>query len=321
MLVSNYSPIAGLVGEYLQPPADPPTPPEPDLQEKIDSFQRLIRAVDLQVTRRLRPLEIQSLIDESFEKHVLAFKENDYRLTGQSDYFCEAICVSSSAAHYVFDPHGSTALQIADKLLAELPEDEENPPLEVFDIGTGNGAFLVSLKKKFGNRVKVTGLSASDMRTAYYAQNNIPKDQQLSDEEYIIGNVENIDKIPALKGRKFHWIVTSFCTIHLSDSLGTIARVYEFLKQGGLYTGDSFAITGVHAEQFRKCLTGYKLEKLDCDYQHVYRLHIRKTREHLDLPILYSPAKSLRYQYSNACQRSDKAKIVYELSKELSSGY
>ncbi len=314
MKVLNNSEIASLIGDYLRPTDNQPTP-EPDLSQKIETFQRLIQATDRQVTRLVRPPYIQQLIDECFQKHILAFNEKSYNVTGQDDYYTSDRRLTNNAGLPLY-PGELTAREIARKLIADLPENEI---LEVLDIGTGDGELLVCLKEEFGDRVNVTGLSASDFRTSDNAKKKFTNRQPLRDDQYIIGNVENIDRIPALKGRTFHWVVSATCFQHLSDNLGTIARIYDkYLKKGGLFTTDSFDIPGLHIGKLKESLKPYDVQFLEGLEGYVRLLRIRKTHEHLDLPIIYSPTGSFGCMVNGDRTRSGKAQIFYKFSEELS---
>jgi ubiquinone/menaquinone biosynthesis C-methylase UbiE len=215
-----------------------------------------------------RDSRIQTLIDDSFQTRVLPLHQGmfdgrfvNYLYVGNVDYSFQR-----NDGSYP----GVTALEMAEEFAASKEK------FDVLDLGTGNGAFLISLKDKFKDKVSVMGVTAADFRPTHYGDGNLDDEQcaalkkslgvddggiqeylpsrkikhqtiytKIPDSEYVVGNIENLNQLPELQGRKFDLIVSAVTFRHLSDPLGVLCQAYELLKQNGVLICDEFELNGI----------------------------------------------------------------------------
>lgn len=248
--------------------------PESPKQKKQMSYSAIGLSTPYSVpwSSKDRPVHVQQRIDENFTKYTLptAFS---YLFTGQDDY-------------YKNFPDLPSAQKIVEKLF------KKKLSLEILDLGTGSGTFLTSLKTKYGNQVQVLGISAIDYRkfderTGLERKKPIP----IPDEEYAIGNIENLDQLPSLQGRSFDVIFCSFTMMHLYDPICFLCQSYELLNPKAIFITDGFIPNGVSIDQLSKSLKKYKAKVIQDTglIPSRFILRIKKTVPHLELPIAYKP--------------------------------
>lgn len=170
---------------------------------------------------------------------------------------------------------------------------------------------MKSLKDHFNN-VSVLGVTAADFRPTLFGSHEF----KIPDEEYVVGNIENLNTLPSLQGRKFDFIVSHVTFRHLSDPLGVICQAYEFLRTDGLLIVDDFKLNGISGEDYAaafKKVGGLSVEispevyfEIDGVARRVLEkpltTSVRKTTEHLNLPIYYDLDRSTRADSDNQAQ-------------------
>ena len=254
------------------------------------------------ISSKERDTRVQQLIDESFQVRVLPLhqgmfeqKYHNYLYVGSEDYTFDNPQASI---------RGQSALKLAEQFSIRGKFD-------VCDLGTANGRFLNSLKKRFSN-VNVLGVTAADFRPTCYGSNEFT----IPDEEYVVGNIENLNALPSLKGRKFDLIVSHVTFKHLSDPIGVICQAYEFLKPDGELIVDEFTLNGISGEQYVDAFKKAGCHSVEISPETFFEVdgvkrrylnkplttHIRKTIEHLDLPIYYDLTRSTRADSDNQAQ-------------------
>ncbi len=285
------------------------------------SFQSItsLNAEQFQVSGGERNSKIQHLIDDSFTTRVLPLHKGilegtlaNYLYTGSTDY---SFTDSKDSV--------TTALKIAEEFASK-------ERFSVLDIGTGNGRFLKGLKDSFSN-VDVIGVSAADFRPTH-----LSKEISIPNEEYVVGNVENLKDLPALKDRKFDLIVSAVTFRHLSDPIGVLCQGYDMLNQNGLMIVDDFQLNGLSIDAYFELF-----QKSKCDFevwpigylpariavgkdgepiryfctQKPWQTRIRKTTEHLNLALTYDLEKS-----TPAVVDHNHAQIFYKESAPIADG-
>lgn len=172
----------------------------------------------------------------------------------------------------------------------------------------------IALKEKYRERINVLGVTAFDYRKINGDGQELETPIKVPDEQYIVGNIENLDQIPSLKGRAFDFIVSSLTFMHFSDPIGALCQTYEFLKPNGLFLTNGFQMQGLTTDQLSESLKTYKIKMIRDDSPECpsrFILRIKKTISHLELPISYHPSCHL------ASDNETKAKIAYVFSGSL----
>lgn len=248
-----------------------------------------------------RLVEVQELIDQSFKIRTLPLHE--FLFKGESDnyayvgierdyvFYGEAVILTKISA--LKKP---AILIKASKIAEEFAAKEK---FAVLDLGCGVGGFLEGLKERFSN-VEVMGMTAADFRPTRYNSTNLT----ISDEEYIVGNLENLIEHPAMLGKKFDLIVSHMTFRHLSDPLSVICQAYELLSENGILLVDYFQLNGISAdEQYPEIF-----KQAGCEHVELViywdsaatQTKIRKVAlEHLRLPIAYDLDKSTKADENN----------------------
>lgn len=246
---------------------------------------------NLLVSGKERDAKVQQLIDDSFQVRVLPLhqemfdmKFHNYLYVGSADYTFEDRNASLQ---------GQSALKLAEQF--------SNKRFDVLDLGTGNGRFLKSLKDRFNN-VNVLGATAADFRNTRYASSEFT----IPDNEYVVGNIENLNSLPSLQGKKFDFIVSHVTFRHLSDPIGVICQSYEFLKPDGLLILDDFRLNGISGEDYANAFQKAGCASVEIFPEAYIKVNdvarrildkplttiIRKATEHLNLPIYYDLERS-----------------------------
>jgi SAM-dependent methyltransferase len=228
----------------------------------------------LPVTWSQRPAPVQQLIDRYFESIVV--RDGEYGLIGAKEYlFPSPYMLISDEARSV-QPR-----KAADIVALAVQSAKPDKPVRILDLGTGNGEFLKEIKSRYPNRVIVQGIAGVDRRNL---------DDSLSDQEYLVGNIENLLEIPGL-GQSFDIIFSAHTFMHLCDPLGAICRAYERLKPNGLLMIDHFETRGITTAQIKTALKKgqYHAQVVGCpEIKFVELFTIQKTKPHLVLPFKYS---------------------------------
>lgn len=266
-----------------------------------------------QVSSKERPPAIQHLIDESFTVRVLPLHQEMF-----NGRCCNYLCWGQFKDYTFQDSERSIAGTTALKIAQEFASKER---FAVLDLGCGVGTFMQSLKERFTN-VDVIGVTAADFRPTIYNSEEL----KIPDEEYVVANLENLDRIPALHGRKFDLIVAAVTIRHLSDPLRLLCRAYDLLNKNGILIVDDFHLNGITGQEYLEMFKeagcdeveiqpaarmvkdekgNYRIQRNSSSDQessyimlsddHPDQTKIRKTAlEHLCLPIYYDLAKSTR---------------------------
>lgn len=227
-----------------------------------------------------RPATIQTIVDQNYDLNI-RFSENFDR-TGAPIY--QFPLVNENSSH-----KGKTSTDYISRYL------RSKPIARILDIGTGDGTFLLAAQYQFKNRVYMQGITGFDRR----------EDLSLTDDQYLVGNIENILNIPGLE-TSFDLIFSQLTFCHLKDPLGTLCRAYELLKPGGKIILDQFFVLGISIQQLKQAFqeSGYECEIWGTSplkyIAYVTKLVLKKTKEHLLIPIEYS------------IESSNQDKVVYQ---------
>lgn len=216
-----------------------------------------------------RPAAIETLINEAFAVNASLSRANPdapnhhYRTFGKKEYFYRG------SYHTI----SSTLLFLAYSKIKKQ--------FNVLDIGTGNGELLHFINRRFPH-IQVTGLSAKEMR----------EDIHIPDHQYILGNAEQLMKIPLINNKKFACIVSSNTFLHLLDPLGAIIEAYEALEDDGILMIDNFSLPGLKnlGEKLFSYLRsqGYHVDSSGAFDFDIGCIFIRKTIPHLIFPVSYA---------------------------------
>jgi SAM-dependent methyltransferase len=254
------------------------------------------------VSWKERDARVQQLIDESFQLRVLPLHKGMFESKYHNYLFV-------GSEEYTFDDRemslvGQSAIEIAEQF-------SKKERFDALDLGTGNGRFLKSLKDRFNN-VDVLGVTAADFRDTRYASNAF----RIPDEEYVVGNIENLNQLPSLQDRKFDFITSHVTFRHLSDPVGVICQAYEFLKPNGLMILDEFTLNGISGEEYVNAFKNAGCHEVEIVPEcHVeidgirrrilakpLTTSIRKTTDHLDLQLHYDLTRSTRADADHQAQ-------------------
>lgn len=181
--------------------------------------------------------------------------------------------------HYTFKSHGLTF--DTKTLLEELLSKTTAEKIEVLDIGTGAGNFILAANQ-LDKKIQTTGITAVSFLSE--------KSALTIDENYLIYNAEELFSHPKIQEMQFDCIVSHATFMHFVDPMGALILAYAALKQDGLLLVDEFSISGL--EQHYPSFISY-LEKqgyqIIADYNDVAftSFVIKKTLPHLVLPLTY----------------------------------
>jgi len=202
---------------------------------------------------------------------------------------------------YVFANQNSTFIT-ASKIAEEFASKKK---FAVLELGCGAGGFLQGLKERFAN-IEVMGITAADFRQTRYNRDKF----EIPDEEYIVGNLENLNWHPALSGRKFDFIVASTTFRHLSDPLAVICQAYDFLEENGVLLVDEFCLNGISEDEYSEIFKEAGCENIEVLTfgSSALQTKIRKVAlNHLCLPLQYDLSRS-----TQASPNLDQAHIFYK---------
>ncbi|MFT5170315.1 MAG: SAM-dependent methyltransferase [Candidatus Marinamargulisbacteria bacterium] len=240
-----------------------------------------------------RPKSLEAAIDASFKSAT----EEDaaYLFTGQP-YYRFGLDGLKTSTRAILDP--------------ELALTCSTTPLQILDIGTGDGQFLESLKTTYGDKVAVQGLTAKKYGNP----------DTLLDSEYRVGNAERLLASPVGKPHSADYIFSSVTALHFTDPAGFLIQAYEALSPGGIMVIDRFSLPGMEG-QYGAVVDylkekGFRVSASFTDHQFNHFI-LKKTRPHLALPIRYDgvqnknghakyrPIKGLREQRRIAFHLAD----------------
>jgi ubiquinone/menaquinone biosynthesis C-methylase UbiE len=171
-----------------------------------------------------------------------------------------------------------------------LTKTDSAKPLQILDVGTGDGLFLKATKKRLGDKVEVHGITAHVLMDSENTMDGI--DYRVVDAERLL------EFYPAQ--RSFDLIVSNLTMKHLIDPFGAIAQMYEALKPNGILVVDGFEQDSIndnlpmfidHLSQQGYAVVAdyiYELEGDGIKPVKISTLLIRKTHDHLELPIEYA---------------------------------
>jgi ubiquinone/menaquinone biosynthesis C-methylase UbiE len=274
---------------------------------------------DFKVSYENRNAKIQEIIDESFKVYVTPLHEK--MIQGQRWNYREF----GTEKYEFIDPQDPNRLVYSSKFLEKFAK---NAKFSVLDLGTGNGRFIAGLKEMFTN-VVVMGVSAADFRSGYSDARYIGiggawvignpdiKVDTLSENEYVVGNIENLSSLPQLKNKKFDLVISHMTFMHLSDPLGAMCQAYEMLNPQGKLLIDDFKLNGLEDSQkeYEKLfnqtncqLTTPQITSTWGDQAKPRTTEIKKLAEgYLNLSVRYDLEKSTR------ADKNQKAQIFYKL--------
>ncbi len=170
----------------------------------------------------VRPNDVLQAIETQY--HYLCQKENTSVANGGSYYF-----TGENRSGYHIAPGPITTLtteHVIEKLL------KEHPSIRVLDVGTGAGSVLAHLKKTYGERIEVSGITAPFKNIYPSVKKNI-----------LIENAEHL--IDHFHNKKFHFIMSSCTVMHFIDPLHFLSQAYECLEDGGYFLTNEFYINGI----------------------------------------------------------------------------
>ncbi len=263
----------------------------------VSGFSVTAPSESLRVSGGERDPRVQALIDESFKIFTLPLHELMFQ--GRAINY-----IYWGSLDYAFQDKKNSARGIkASELAKEFASQER---FDVLDLGTANGLFLKGMKDQFKN-VNVVGITAADCRP--HIKGSVDQ-SEVSDEEYLVANIENLNQIPALKDRKFDMIVSLTTFRHFCDPIGVICQAYDMLKDKGVLILDNFELRGIDGRDYYKifeksgcsditihprklrCEIEGRSVQVASDFSVAEQTQIRKTTEHLNLPVFYDLEKS-----------------------------
>lgn len=216
-----------------------------------------------------RPQALQALVNQNYDLQN-ARTESGYIYIGGPDYFYhfhERIFVNVSAT-------------IQEKL---TERDDDKSPYCVLDLGAGNFTLTDTMQAKLGDKVKMYGISASDI----FRNHN-----KIIDEYHVINNAENLSSV--FVNQEFDLIVSRATFIHLIDKVGSVIEAYKKLKPGGILMIDHLPIPGCesHIQQIYAWLQnmGYAVT-CECDNGEMKSFILEKSvdirLQELVFPVIY----------------------------------
>jgi ubiquinone/menaquinone biosynthesis C-methylase UbiE len=170
----------------------------------------------------VRPNDVLEAIETQY--NYLCQKENTSVANGGSYYF-----TGENRSGYHIAPGPITTLtteHVIEKLL------KEHHTIKVLDVGTGAGSVLAHLKKTYGERIEVTGITAPFKNIYPSVKKNI-----------LIENAEHL--IDHFHNKKFHFIMSSCTVMHFIDPLHFLSQAYECLEDEGYFLTNEFYINGI----------------------------------------------------------------------------
>ena len=241
---------------------------------------------------------MQRIIDESFKNWTFPLHEYEmqgdlysrtrqhwYSYVGQSDYMFGE----------------STVMEEIESLI----KMKQKRDLSILDLGTGIGRFMRVVHDRFPDTHPI-GISATDMR-------RLPGcgEPDVSDQEYLTGNIENLFQIQQIWDRKFDMIVSAWTFTHLVDPIGTLCQAYECLNPDGViildYCPFRFNPDNIPKRQQPLMLLKdrYTFEETIGKYD---AFKLWKKTDHLELPIYYEPDQAV---VSEMFPRGHRAGMAY----------
>lgn len=200
--------------------------------KNIGTTQKAAAAADAKkaevhlVGREPQPDFVRYIIQEEYKK-VPTASSGKYIFTGEKNsYEFYRDISTTSAVEHLLKTRGRTQNNLFESKLA---------PLEVVDIGTAQGKVLDHLKLTYGDRVNLTGISATD----YYHNKSKP-----TNFTYIVGDVHNYFDIP----NKYDLIFSQHTMYHLPDPGKVLVDAYCALKPNGLLIFDCVPMWHVSLE-------------------------------------------------------------------------
>lgn len=175
-----------------------------------------------------RPRWLNSEIDAHFEtlQRLSIFGGTGYGYHGLNSQY--GFYVDSKAeilhASKLADP-GTEAL-FTSKLLEDM-EAQYQRQLRILELGAGGGRFVVNALRR-GHLAH--GLSAHDYTKTTKIK---PDTREILKGAYIIGDANNLDKIPELAD-EYDLIVSQYTFLHLTDPVGTLEQAVNRLAPSGL---------------------------------------------------------------------------------------
>ncbi|HSW88335.1 MAG TPA: class I SAM-dependent methyltransferase [Candidatus Saccharimonadales bacterium] len=249
-----------------------------------------------------------SLISERTPSIISAIK-NNYDQTNKtpSNY------IYTGRRSYLF---GRARLSTDQLISSRLTES--TLPVDILDVGTGTGEFLVANARR---NIQTHGISAYDYSNRNLAVKNL---------NYHIGNAENLLELKdsstgekIFKPNTMDIIVSGETVKHFVDPLGAIVQMYELLKQNGILAVDAFTMPGIesaipsiidHLKDQGYAVVAeydYSLVKGHLQTSSIKSFIIRKTFSHLNLPIRYNGDLSPSSEFDSI------PRAHYSLSKKL----
>jgi ubiquinone/menaquinone biosynthesis C-methylase UbiE len=254
-----------------------------------------------------RPAEVTRAIADTWDSMDHFELPSGYLYIGRGAYmFGNAAIVSTD--------------MVIDSLLTEAkPAD----PLQILDVGTGNGLFLKTIKHRLRDKVEVYGMTAHDYRDSKNKSIMRGLDYKIANAEQLLENYPP---------NSFDLIVSNKTMRHLIDPLGDMAQMYEALKPNGVLAVDKFKVNGINDDL--KAFIDYLSQQgyaVVADYEYEFEadkmrpanistLLIRKTHEHLRLPIEYSGlTDDGKANYILNIENIDPAERLFPLPETLES--
>lgn len=255
-----------------------------------------------EIISKIRKEPISAALLEKRPDSVLNAIENKFKLLNSIE---DPPYVSNGQREYKFGGGIAGA-----EITAALLKDAGDLPLQILDLGTGDGAFIMEQRRKFRNRVITTGISGINHK--YW-------NGDVEGVDYKVADVERLQQ--QIKPGSFDLIVSRATFTHLVDPLGTLVQGYDALKPGGVMAVDFFDTPGIGngaADMVEGLkMSGYKIEA-GYDYfidaegnlgtSKIRSLMIRKTHPTLVLPVTYNgmdEADKVRYSFIEKLPRQN----------------
>jgi SAM-dependent methyltransferase len=104
--------------------------------------------------------------------------------------------------------------------------------ISILDVGCGRAIALRDLKKLYGDRIEVHGISAYDYRNLNNDSSNKHKNKYQDLVDYRVGDAQNLFRI--FQGLSFDFIVSVFGDSYCADRLSVLRQEYMLLNKGGI---------------------------------------------------------------------------------------
>lgn len=194
---------------------------------------------------------------------------------------------------------------------------EEEPQINILDIGCGRGIFLLDCKKKWDERVSTTGISSFPYdRVDYsYTKRNLdvavphdPTHETLiaAGVDYILGDAQGVATFyDNGLTNKFDLVVSAYTFQYFADQLAGLKGAYSALKKGGTAFLTTSFLSNIWRADDGEELKRYLMEHYGFKFTSGF-VTFQKHRDLLHLPVRYKDFSGNDLYYQLDHQRLEK---------------